>query len=1655
MQRAIKWATGLLCAIAFFCGGFVILHGFLPPASINAWLPAGDLTAARSGAASVLLQDGRLLITGGNGASGALATTEILDPANGFTAGPPMNLARSNHVAVLLQDGRVLVAGGTDASGRASQSAELFDAAANSWSAAGPLMVGRSGATATLLPSGQVLIAGGAGNGAALASLELFDPSSNTFSLVAGALSSPRENHAAAMLPDGRVLITGGWDGTTLAPVPPATAGTANVLASTDIFDPSTGAVAPGPALTSPRMNFTATTALDGSIIAIGGTDGQNDLASIEVLAPGAGAFALSGAKLATARQGHQAFLLPHNSNVLVVGGTSSGAAISSAELYTPWTGATSVTSAMASARSGATGSPLFQNVLGAPVGIDGALLVAGGLDASSPPSTLQSAEVYGFATITTDKSDYPPGVPVTITGKGWQPGEVVQMSLVEVPDLDGDSPIPLSATADASGNIINNSFSTNIEDANIHFTLTAIGGASQAQTTFTDKNVSVSCSPNPVANNTGSTCTVSVQGGAVGATVNWTTSGTGTFTPSASCTVNNANPNQCSVTYTPTAVGTGTHTITATYTGSGGGSGSTGLGVFGPAVKLALSGATTDLPAGSTRMLTATIQDASGNTVAAGADSTLSVSFAKTGGAGTVSGLGSSSAVAGVATITVTGNLAGSVTITASATGSGGALLAGTGNPITFNVVPAATPDHFVFAAISSPQTAGTAFNVTITAQDAFNNTVTSFSGGGNKVSISSTGTLSGGTFTSNAFTNGVLTQSVTITNTGNFTITATGTGSPKPIGTSNSFTVNPGPVSASTSTVAASPASVPADNSTTSTITVTLKDANNNPVSGKTVSLTAGSGNSTISAPSGVSDANGVVTFTVKDGTAETVTYSAKDTTDNTTITQTATVTFTSVTVGTSTTVVSSVNPSVFGQSVTFTADVHAASGSTAPTGTVQFVIDGSNYGSPVTLGACIPSSMTDACASTSTAALTVNGGVAHTVTANYTHTGSFSDSSGSLSGGQTVNKADTTTTVGTITPEPSLVGQSYTVNYTVVAKSPGSGTPTGNVTVDDGNGNQCTATVAAASCSLASTSTGTKTITATYAGDTSFNGSNGTGSHVVSKRPTSTTVTSISPGSVALGVGATVTVTVVDTGAGAASNPTGTAALSSTDTNGSFSTCTLSQGVNPAGTVSCTATYTPGGTITGTTRTDTITASFTASDNVHQDSSDTTGKPVTVTKRLTSTTVTSLTPSSVVVAQSTTVRVTVVDTDSGTVSNPSGTVSLGTTGAGAFGSCTLAQGANPAGTVSCDATYTPSSAAASPQTITASFTATDNVHQSSADNTGKSLTVTRRSTSTTVGLSPASVVTGQSSSVTVTVADTESAGTKQFPTGTVTVTSSDANDVFTGTCTLASTLTSGQSTCSVSVKPPHVGTGSHTITATFAQTDVHLGSNGGTGLTVTKANTTTTVAASTNPIILGQSVSFTATVAVVSPGSGTPTGNVQFYIDGVAFGSSVALSGGSAASGSTTTLTAGPHNITAVYSGDDDFFGSNNNSSPLVENVNYNFLGLFDPYAPPPRGYKVKSAVPLVWQYADINGTVVNSSNANPAVQIYVAGACGGTDTGDILNIQASGNSGYQYDSTTNTWQFNWKTTGMNPGCYNVYIHSNLTGQTSQAFPIQLVR
>jgi hypothetical protein len=77
---------------------------------------AGPQLEARVHGRLTLLNDGRVLVSGGGNGNGYMASTEVFNPAtDAFAAGPPMTRARIEHSAALLQDGRVLLAGGFDA----------------------------------------------------------------------------------------------------------------------------------------------------------------------------------------------------------------------------------------------------------------------------------------------------------------------------------------------------------------------------------------------------------------------------------------------------------------------------------------------------------------------------------------------------------------------------------------------------------------------------------------------------------------------------------------------------------------------------------------------------------------------------------------------------------------------------------------------------------------------------------------------------------------------------------------------------------------------------------------------------------------------------------------------------------------------------------------------------------------------------------------------------------------------------------------------------------------------------------------------------------------------------------------------------------------------------------------------------------------------------------------------------------------------------------------------------------------------------------------------------------------------------------------------------------------------------------------------------
>ena len=132
-----------------------------------------------------------------------------------------------------------------------------------------------------------------------------------------------------------------------------------------------------------------------------------------------------------------------------------------------------------------------------------------------------------------------------------------------------------------------------------------------------------------------------------------------------------------------------------------------------------------------------------------------------------------------------------------------------------------------------------------------------------------------------------------------------------------------------------------------------------------------------------------------------------------------------------GTTTAVSSSFNPSVYGDSVTFTATVTRTSGSGTPTGNVNFTIAGIG----VVAGTPGATTANTATWTYTTSALTAGN---HSVSASYVHTGAFQDSSGSLSGGQTVNKATPTATLAVNNSPQTYTGSPQAATVGISASS-----------------------------------------------------------------------------------------------------------------------------------------------------------------------------------------------------------------------------------------------------------------------------------------------------------------------------------------------------------------------------------------------------------------------------------------------------------------------------------------------------------------------------------------------------------------------------------------------------------------------------------------
>jgi hypothetical protein len=635
---------------------------------------------------------------------------------------------------------------------------------------------------------------------------------------------------------------------------------------------------------------------------------------------------------------------------------------------------------------------------------------------------------------------------------------------------------------------------------------------------------------------------------------------------------------------------------------------------------------------------------------------------------------------------------------------------------------------------------------------------------------------------------------------------------------------------------------------------------------------------------------------------------------------------------------------DPSIVGQavSVPYTVAVAPPGGGT-PTGNVT-VSDGTvSCTATVAAGSC---------------SLTATSAGAKTLTATYAGDANYEAASGTAP--HQVNAGATTATITADLPDPSVVGQAYTVSYTVAVVAPGSGTPTGNVTVNDGTGVTCTATVAAGSCSLTSISVGARNLTATYAGDANFGGSvSATVSHTVNPAPTTTTITGHTPSPSVAGQDITVSVTVTSTGG----TPTGNVTVSD-------------------GTVTCPVTLTAGAgscILTPLTAgTKTLTASYPATGNFAASTS--LGVTHVVNTAGTTTTITGRIPTASVVGQAVAVSFTVTSTGgipTGNVTVTDGTVNC--TATVAAGTCTVTPTSAGSKTFTAsyagDAAFAPStsagvvhvvSAAATTTTITADSPDPSVVGQAYAVSysvavvapgagtpTG-SVTVSDGTVSCTAavaagGCSISSTTTGTKSLTASYVGDANFAGslsgtvshlvnpagttttiTGRIPTASVvgqavavsyTVTSTGGTPsgnvtVTDGTVSCSATVAAG--TCTLSP----TSAGSKTFSASYTG-DGNFSASTSTGVThvVSAATTATTITAdSPDPSAVGQAYAVSYTVAVAAPGSGTPTGNVTVS-DGAASCTAAVAAGGCAL----TSTSAGARNLTASYTGDANFTGS----------------------------------------------------------------------------------------------------------------------------------
>jgi large repetitive protein len=666
------------------------------------------------------------------------------------------------------------------------------------------------------------------------------------------------------------------------------------------------------------------------------------------------------------------------------------------------------------------------------------------------------------------------------------------------------------------------------------------------------------------------------------------------------------------------------------------------------------------------------------------------------------------------------------------------------------------------------------------------------------------------------------------------------------------------------------------------------------------------------------------------------------------------------------------SSPNPSVYGQSVTLSATVAPATA----TGTVTFYDGTTNLGS---------ATLDDGTATFATSALSVG---SDAITASYG--GDANDAAGTSPAFTQVVNQDGTTTSVTASPSPQYVGQPVTLTATVLANSPGSGTPTGTSTFYDGTTTLGTATLSNGTATLSTTAlpVGSDAITASYAGDANDAASTSPGfTQVVnagSSQPYSITINgqdgpwefvegglnsnysygvgdqqppaimtaadglSFAPGTV---LDIQYVSGLEDGGRGVYTDANGVTTI--TPANGeitdhfNFPSYYFDPSDWPAYEAEVVGTFADSnGEIVGTPfnigdqRTVVVPAGASQlemgfNDNFFEDNLGSITMEVTAVPGVSVTETSNPNPS--VYGQSVTLSATVSPTTAtGMVTFYDGTTSLGTATL-VDGTATLVTSALPVGSDAITASY--GGDANDPAGTSPAFTQI----------------VNQDGTTTSVTASPSPQYAGQPVTLSATVsANGPGAGTS---TGMVTF--------YDGTTALG-TATLGDNEIAT-LANLILDAGANAITATYSgDTDFTTSTSVSTTETVNLIASSVALAPSTNPANRGQSVTLTATAATAIGVDGTPTGNVVFQDAAGALGMAPLVDGVATL---TTTLSPGSYAITASYGPTADFAASTSNTvTEVVSNYAFNTLASFG---------GINGALPIAGAILDAQGNLYGTT------------------------------------------------------------------------------